>query len=111
MIHKWTHNPMEYYYPRYNVNFKKRSLEMFKPIPKHNITKNIQNNYPLKSYKRKDKHLIMINDSDDDNLDNNIINYWHEKFQLIKNDENILFDPNGWLNDQHLAITMQILYV
>jgi len=84
---------------------------MFEPIPKHNITKNIQNNYPLKSYKEKDKHLIMINDSNDDNLDNKIINYWHEEFQLIKNDENILFDPNGWLNDQHLAITMQILYV
>jgi hypothetical protein len=33
---------------------------MFKSIPKHNITKNIQNNYPLKSYKEKYKHLIMI---------------------------------------------------
>jgi hypothetical protein len=68
---------------------------MFKPIPKHNITKNNQNNYPLKSYKEKDKHLIMINDSDDDNFDNNIINCWHEEFQLTKNDENIFFDPNG----------------
>jgi hypothetical protein len=86
-------------------------LEIFEPIPKHNITKNIQNNYPLKSYKEKDKHLIMINDLDDENLDNNIINYWREEFQLIKNDENINFDQNGWLNDQHLAITMKILYV
>jgi hypothetical protein len=48
---------------------------MFEPIPKHNITKKIQNNYPLKSYKEKDKHLIMINDSYDDNINNNIINY------------------------------------
>jgi hypothetical protein len=86
-------------------------LEIFEPIPKHNITKNIQNNYPLKSYKEKDKHLIMINDLNDENLDNNIINYWREEFQLIKNDENINFDQNGWLNDQHLAITMKILYV
>ncbi len=86
-------------------------MEIFEPIPKHNITKNIQNNYPLKSYKEKDKHLIMINDLDDENLDNNIINYWREEFQLIKNDENINFDQNGWLNDQHLAITMKILYV
>ncbi len=31
----------------------------------------------------------MINDSNDKNIDNNIINYWHEKFQLIKNIENI----------------------
>jgi hypothetical protein len=89
----------------------KRSLEMFEPIPKNNITKNIQNNSPLKSYKEKDKHLIMINDSDDDNINSNIINYWHEEFQLTKNDENIFFDLNGWLNNQHLAVTMQILYV
>jgi hypothetical protein len=53
----------------------------------------------------------MFNDSNDDNLENNIINYWREEFQLTKNDEKIFFNPNGWLNDQHLAITMQILYV
>jgi hypothetical protein len=48
---------------------------MLEPIPKHNITKNIQNNYPLKSYKeKKDKHLNMINDLDNDNIENNIIN-------------------------------------
>jgi len=93
------------------ANFKKGSLEMLKPISKHNITKNIQNNNPLKSYKEKNKHLIMINDSDDDNIDNNIINYWHEEFQLIKIDENNIFNPNGWLNDQHLVVAMQILYV
>jgi hypothetical protein len=53
----------------------------------------------------------MINDLDDDNIDTNIINYWHEEFQLTKNDENILLNPNGWLNDQHLVVAMQILYV
>jgi hypothetical protein len=53
----------------------------------------------------------MIDDSYDNNIDNNVIDYWHEKFQLTKNDENILLNPNGWLNDQHLATTMQILYV
>jgi hypothetical protein len=48
---------------------------MLEPIPKHNKTKNIQNSYPLKTYKEKDKHLIMINDSNDDNIENNIIDY------------------------------------
>jgi hypothetical protein len=72
------------------------------------ITKNIQNNYPLKSYKEKDKHLILINDSNDDNVENNVINYWHQEFQLTKNDENILLNPNGWLSDQHLSTAMQI---
>ncbi len=64
----------------------------------------------MKSYKGK-KNLIVISDSDDDNIENNIINYWHEEFQLIKIGENILLNPYGWLNDQHLAIVMQILYV
>jgi hypothetical protein len=41
----------------------------------------------------------MIGDLDDNNIDNNIINYWHEEFQLTKNDENIFFNWNGWLND------------
>ncbi len=53
----------------------------------------------------------MINDLDDDNIDNNIINYQHEEFQLTKHDENILLNPNGWLNDQYLKAAMQILYV
>jgi hypothetical protein len=53
----------------------------------------------------------MIDDSRDNNIDNNIIDYWHEEFQLLKNDENIFLNPNRWLNDQHLTTTMQILYV
>jgi hypothetical protein len=83
---------------------------MLEPISKHNTTK-VQNNYPLKSYKQKTKHLVMIYDSIDTNIDNNIIDYCHEEFQLIKNDENILFNPNERLNNQHLAIAMQVLYV
>jgi hypothetical protein len=84
---------------------------MLEPIPKHNITKNVQNNYPLKSYKEKDKHLILIDDLDDDNIDNSVIDYWYQEFQLTKNNEKILFNPNGWLSDQNLSSTMQILYV
>ncbi len=53
----------------------------------------------------------MISDSNDDNINNNVINYQHEEFQLTKNDENILLNPNGWLNDLHLVDVMQILYV
>jgi hypothetical protein len=53
----------------------------------------------------------MIDDSDDNNIDNNIIDYWHDKFQLTKNSENIHLNPSGWLNDQHLIVVMQILYV
>jgi hypothetical protein len=48
----------------------------------------------------------MIGDSNDDNSDNNIINYWQQEFQLTNNDENILFNPSGWLNDQHLTTAM-----
>ncbi len=65
----------------------------------------------MKSYKEQNKHLIMIGDLNDDNINNNIINNWHEEFQLTKNDENILLNPNGWLNDQHFTIAIQILYV
>jgi hypothetical protein len=48
---------------------------MLEFISKHNTTKNIQNNNPLKSYKEKNKNLIVISDLNDDNIDNNIINY------------------------------------
>jgi hypothetical protein len=53
----------------------------------------------------------MIDDSNDNNIANNITDNWHEEFQLSKNHENNLLNPNGWLNDQHLATGMQILYV
>ncbi len=32
-----------------------------------------------------------------------------KKFKLTKEDENMLLNPNGWLNDQHLGKAMQIL--
>ncbi len=35
------------------TNFKKGLLEMLEPISKHNVTKNIQNNYPLIFIKKK----------------------------------------------------------
>jgi hypothetical protein len=41
----------------------------------------------------------MISNLDDDNVDNNVTNYWDEEFQLTKNDKNILLNPNGWLSD------------
>jgi uncharacterized protein YneR len=46
-----------------------------------------------------------------DIIDDVIINYWHEEFQLTENNEIILFNPNGWLNDEHLVGIMQMLYI
>jgi hypothetical protein len=48
-----------------------------------------------------------------ENLNNDIINdinYWHKDLQLLVNDENVLI-PCEWLNDQHMAIAMQMIYV
>jgi len=39
-----------------------------------------------------------------------VIHYWHEEFQLTKEDENILLNPNGLLSNQHLGIVMEILH-
>jgi hypothetical protein len=55
--------------------------------------------------KRNKKTKKNIN-SEHDNID-----YWNEDHQLTKLGENILLDPNGWLNDQHLGSVIQILYV
>ncbi len=55
--------------------------------------------------KTKNDNIIEIN-----NDLNDVIHYRHEEFQLTKEDENIFFNPNGWLNDQHLGTTMQILH-
>lgn len=46
-----------------------------------------------------------------DIIDDNVISYQQNKPQLTKNDENIILDLNEWLNDQHLAIVMQMLYI
>ncbi len=45
-----------------------------------------------------------------DIINDDVINYWHKDLQLLINDENVL-NPCKWLNDQHVAITMQMLYV
>jgi hypothetical protein len=60
---------------------------MLESIPKHNLTKKSKIIIYWNPIKKKDKHLILIDDSDDDNIENNIINYWHQEFQLTKNDE------------------------
>ncbi len=50
----------------------------------------------------------MINDASNNDI---IVDYVikHENIQL--NNKNILFSPNGWMNDEHLIVVMQILYV
>jgi hypothetical protein len=48
---------------------------------------------------------------DNDIINDDVINYWHKDFQLSINDENILLNPCEWLNDQHMAAAMQMLYV
>jgi hypothetical protein len=47
---------------------------------------------------------------DNDIINDDVINYWHKDLQLLINDENVL-NPCKWLNDQHMAIAMQMLYV
>jgi hypothetical protein len=61
--------------------------------------------------KNKTENIIEINDDSNDDNNNNIIHYWHEDFQLTKEDENILLDPNGWFSDQHRRMAMKILYI
>jgi len=39
------------------------------------------------------------------------MDYWHKDLQLTINDGNVLLNPYRWLNDQHMATTMQMLYV
>jgi hypothetical protein len=65
---------------------------------------------PIEILEQKYDHLIMINDaSNNDIIVDYVINYKHEMLQL--NNKNILFSPNGWMNDEHLIVVMQILYV
>jgi hypothetical protein len=59
-----------------------------------------------------EKELIMIEENlDNDIINDDVIDYWHEDFQLSVNDDNFLLNPCKWLNDQHMAATMQMLYV
>ncbi len=63
-------------------------------------------------FENKIEKTIEINDElDDATNDKNVIHYWHEEFQLIEEDETILLHPNGWLNDQHMGVAMQMLYI
>ncbi len=82
---------------------------------KHNITnenKTIQHkHHPLK-FNNENQIKITINDDSDNNIiDDVIIHYWCEEFQLIENDEIVLFNANGWLNNDHLEGIMQMLYI
>jgi hypothetical protein len=54
---------------------------------------------------------VISSDLENDFSEYDNIDYWIEDLQLIKVDENILFDSNGRLSDQHLGSAMQILYV
>jgi hypothetical protein len=55
--------------------------------------------------------FAISSDSKNNSNEYDSIDYWIENLQLTKIDDNILLDPNGWLNDQHLGSAMQILYV
>jgi len=67
---------------------------MVTPISKHHINNIInnekENHCLLKSYHRKNGHLIVIeNNWNDDIIYDNVIDYFHDEFQLTKNYENI----------------------
>jgi len=75
---------------------------MVTPISKHHINNKInnekENHCLLKSYYKKNGHLIIIeNNWNDDIIYHNVIDYLHDEFQLTKNNENILLSWNGWL--------------
>jgi hypothetical protein len=55
--------------------------------------------------------IVISSDSKNDSNEYDNIDYCIEDLQLTQVDENILFEPNKWLNDQHLGSAMQILYV
>jgi len=83
---------------------------MVTPISKHDITKQKHCTLHIEIWQQ--KKIIMIKEDLDNNIiDNDIVDYWHKNFQLTINDENIFLNPLRWLNDQHMAATMQMLYV
>ncbi len=51
----------------------------------------------------------MIEEDLNNIINDDVINYQHKDLQLIINDENIFLNPYGLLNDQHMAIAMQIV--
>ncbi len=60
---------------------------------------------------KKTKKNTISSDPETDFTEYDNIDYWIEDLQLTKVGENILLDPNKWLNDQHLGSTMQILSI
>jgi hypothetical protein len=77
---------------------------------KHDITKEKYKHCMLKTWQWKeinhDRKKFKQRHNNDD-----VIDYWHEDFQLSIIDENIFLNPCKWLNDQHMVATMQMLYV
>jgi hypothetical protein len=96
------------------ANFKIGSLEMTSIVKSkieqmntpicHNENKQMQHEFCKKII----DNIIERDDDSNDVTNDDAIHYWHEKFQLIKEDENKLFNPHGWLIDQHLGTSMQI---
>jgi hypothetical protein len=110
---------------------------MTKPISPKNVNKNdtLENTQTKLCHIKIEKNIEISNDSNNDDsqpklhqiktnkiieissaLENDpnaydIMHYWYEYLQLAKVDGNIFFDLNKWLNNQHLKIIMQILYV
>jgi len=67
---------------------------------------------PIKIQQWKINNIITINDNSNNDITSDvIIKYWHEELQWTKNNENLLFDLNGWLYNQHMLVAMQILYI
>ncbi len=87
----------------------KGSIDMVTSTSKHDITKEKHKHCTLKLNNK--KNLIMIEENlDNDIINDDVINYWHKDLQLLVNDENVL-NPYKWLNDRHMVIAMQMLYV
>ncbi len=57
----------------------------------HNEIKQMQHG----SCKNKIDNAIEIDDDSNHVANDDVIHYWHKEFQLTKEDENILLNPNG----------------
>jgi len=82
----------------------KSKIEQMNTPRCHNENKQMQHEFR----KKKIDNIIERDDDSNDVTNDDAIHYWHEEFQLIKEDENKLFNPHGWLIDQHLGTSMQI---
>jgi hypothetical protein len=89
----------------HKANFKKGSLEMTFIVKSkieqmnthtcHNENKQMQHEL----CKSKIDNIIEKDDDSNDVTNDDAIHYWHEEFQLTKEDENTFLNPNGWLID------------